>query len=69
MQAKPLDKATFGYDFRETSSASHESVVKKVKKSDISTTFDHKGATASCFVPFRGVHVFLGACVNGAQFN
>lgn len=44
MQAKELDTATFGYDFRETSSSSHESVVKKVKKSDISATFDHQGA-------------------------
>lgn len=43
MQAKPLEKATFGYDFRETSSSSHEQVVKKVKKSDVSTTFDHQG--------------------------
>ncbi|EIE26855.1 hypothetical protein COCSUDRAFT_39831 [Coccomyxa subellipsoidea C-169] len=42
-QAKQLDTATFGYDFRETSSSSHESVVKKVKKSDISATFDHQG--------------------------
>ena len=43
MQAKPLEKATFGYDFRETSSSSHQQVVKKVKKSDISATFDHQG--------------------------
>ena len=43
MQAKTLEKATFGYDFRETSSSSHEQVVKKVKKSDVSATFDHQG--------------------------
>ena len=43
VQAKPLEKATFGYDFRETSSSSHQQVVKKVKKSDISATFDHQG--------------------------
>lgn len=43
MQAKPLEKATFSYDFRETSSSSHAQVVKKVKKSDVSATFDHQG--------------------------
>lgn len=44
MQAKELDTATFGYDFRETSSSTHDSVVKKVKKSDVSANFDHQGA-------------------------
>ena len=43
LQAKPLEKATFSYDFRETSSSSHAQVVKKVKKSDVSATFDHQG--------------------------
>ena len=43
LQAKPLEKATFSYDFRETSSSSHAHVVKKVKKSDVSATFDHQG--------------------------
>lgn len=46
-QAKELDTATFGYDFRETSSSSHESVVKKVKKSDMSANFDHQGACSA----------------------
>jgi hypothetical protein len=50
MQAKQLDKATFGYDFRETSSSSHQSVVKKVKKSDISATFDHQGVQTNIFL-------------------
>ena len=53
LQAKPLEKATFGYDFRETSSSSHEQVVKKVKKSDVSATFDHQGEQA----------VLLGTCL------
>ena len=48
LQAKPLEKATFGYDFRETSSSSHEHVVKKVKKSDVSATFDHQGEQQFC---------------------
>ena len=43
LQAKPLEKATFSYDFRETSSSSHAQVVKKVKKSDVSASFDHQG--------------------------
>ena len=43
-QAKPLDRQTFVYDFRETSSSTHQSVVKKVRKAEFNaTTFDHSG--------------------------
>ena len=44
MQVKALDKQTFAYDFRETSSSSHVSVVKKVNKADFAATgFDYQG--------------------------
>ena len=52
-QAKPLDRQTFMYDFRETSSSTHQSVVKKVQKADFNaTTFDHSGGTSGALCPF-----------------
>ena len=46
LQPKGLDRQTFPYDFRETSSSSHQSVVKKVSKADFSASgFDHQGAS------------------------
>ncbi len=46
-QDKALDTATFTYDFRETSSGTHRSVVKKVSKRDFDKagqTLDYSGA-------------------------
>ena len=67
MQAKPLEKATFGYDFRETSSSSHQQVVKKVKKSDISATFDHQGTHHDTPSPnqfgYMQLHSFYSSCI------
>ncbi len=46
-QDKAIDTATFTYDFRETSSSTHRSVVKKVSKHDFDkagTVLDYTGA-------------------------
>lgn len=46
-QGKAIDTATFGYDFRETSSSTHRAVVKKVSRHDFvrpGVSMDYTGA-------------------------
>ena len=42
-QDKRPDNVTYGYDFRETSAASHAVVVEKVRKSDFGDDKDFTG--------------------------
>ena len=64
LQPKGLDRQTFPYDFRETSSSSHQSVVKKVNKADFSASgFDHQGESFHRAVQLCGT---LADPLNGA---
>ena len=70
MQAKQLDRQTFVYDFRETSSSTHQSVVKKVRKAEFNaTTFDHSGGHIQCTVlPFLHDLVHVTGAVSSNRF-
>ena len=43
VKAKFPSNTTYGYDFRETSAASHAVVVEKVKKADFGDDHDYTG--------------------------
>ncbi len=43
LQAKQLEKRTYGYDFRETSSSSRAQVIKRMPRSDFGVDRDYTG--------------------------
>lgn len=60
LQDKRPANTTYGYDFRETSAASHDTVVRKVRKPDFGTDMD---ATGACCTHFTSLALPLRLCL------